>query len=178
MEPGLNSALLAKKSKIQRHVRAPLHTSTEVPSRRFQHIRYRQTPSIIIGIYSPSHYRWSFYTMAGSHSTERHIHHLVRKSTHRSLDLTFRSTNFLTLVHHCRFVWYQTLSHYCLPPASECVVVLKKKWKKSVENCGLYVFDWIDFSRHVPRKHEKELEIFVKLIKSDPKQPFMSTFTV
>ena len=46
-----------QKSKIQRHVRAPLHTSTEVPSRRFQHIRYRQTPSIIIGIYSPSHYR-------------------------------------------------------------------------------------------------------------------------
>ena len=33
-------------------------------------------------------------------------------------------------------------------------------------------------SRHVARKHEKELEIFVKLIKSDPKQPFMSTFTV
>ena len=49
---------------------------------------------------------------------------------------------------------------------------------QSVENCGLYVIDWIDFSRHVPRKHEKELEIFVKLIKSDPKQPFMSTFTV
>ena len=49
--------IACQNSKIQRHVRAPLHTSTEVPSRRFQHIRYRQTPSIIIGIYSPSHYR-------------------------------------------------------------------------------------------------------------------------
>ena len=35
-----------------------------------------------------------------------------------------------------------------------------------------------NFSRHVARKHEKELEIFVKSNKSDPKQPSMSTFTI
>ena len=35
-----------------------------------------------------------------------------------------------------------------------------------------------NFSRHVNRKHEKELEIFVQSIKSDPKQPSMSTFTI
>ena len=35
-----------------------------------------------------------------------------------------------------------------------------------------------NFSRHVARKHEKELEIFVKSNKSDPKQPSMSNFTI
>ena len=35
-----------------------------------------------------------------------------------------------------------------------------------------------NFSRHIAGKHEKELGIFVKSNKSNPKQPSMSTFTI